>query len=61
MNYDKHSFLAGLAVGRTLKGWCSVARENRCARDEPETVFDLYAAVASGNLSWTAEAAAAEA
>ena len=21
MNYDKNSFLAGLSVGRTLKGW----------------------------------------
>ena len=23
MNYDKNSFLAGLSVGRTLKGWSS--------------------------------------
>lgn len=24
MNYDKNSFLAGLSVGRTLKGWASI-------------------------------------
>lgn len=23
MNYDKNSFCAGIAVGRTLKGWAS--------------------------------------
>lgn len=23
MNYDKNSFLAGISVGRTLKGWAS--------------------------------------
>lgn len=24
MNYDKNSFLAGISVGRTLKGWAGV-------------------------------------
>lgn len=25
MNYDKNSFLAGISVGRTLKGWSGAA------------------------------------
>lgn len=26
MNYDKNSFLAGISVGRTLKGWSGAAK-----------------------------------
>ena len=56
MNYDSVSFLTGLAVGRSLKGWGTVGRENRCPRAEPESVCDFYEAVASGALSWTSSA-----
>lgn len=44
MNYDKGSFLAGLAVGRQLKGWGQSPGQSRCPRADPEAVFDFAAA-----------------
>lgn len=39
MNYDKNSFIAGIAVGRQLKGWASGVN----AQDDPSAAATLSA------------------
>lgn len=56
MNYDKDSFLAGIAVGRQLKGWGQSAGEARCPRADLEIVFDFVAYCEEVNWTVTAEA-----
>lgn len=58
MNYDKNSFLSGLAVGRQLKGWGTVSGQKRQEDPRaatllaPVTAFPLYSAV-TGTLAGT--------
>lgn len=55
MNYDRNSFLAGVAVGRQLKGWGQSAGQARCPRADLETVFrwDIFS---TEDCAWNAEA-----
>ena len=58
MTYDKNSFLAGVAVGRQLKGWGQSPGASRCPRADIETVFrwDIFS---TEDCTWSATATAA--
>jgi len=45
MNYDKNSFLAGLAVGRQLKGWATALR-HRIDNFSADAVFSVLRSIA---------------
>lgn len=54
MHYDKNSFIAGLAVGRQLKGWATTAYRNRDPGIAPTvamTVLTRPDAILSAGLS----------
>ena len=56
VNYDKNSFLAGVAVGRQLKGWGQSAGQARCPRADLETVF-RWVLFSTEECAWSGEAA----